>query len=162
MKFNVRILRKKDALILRDVRLNALRDSPHSFGGIYEEESKKPLAYWEDMVTRKLGDRVIFAAEYKKTVIGTLFCFCREDGSGGFGGMWVDPTYRNKGVASALVKQGIMWAKKMGVTKITLWNTKNNEAAKHLYMKSGFTPTGNTRTLESDNRFTIEELVRTI
>ena len=158
--FRFLILKKKDALLFREVRLKALQDSPDSFGGTYEEESEKPISYWEELVNKKPDKSVIFAAEYDKKLIGTLFCFCREKDICGFGGIWVDPFHRKKGVASALVKKGIAWAKKNSLEKITLWNTEINEAAKNMYKKFGFEPTGNKRLLESNKNFTIQEWVK--
>ena len=49
------------------------------------------------------------------------------------------------------------WARATGATEVRLWATDTNTAARRLYDRLGFTPTGTTQPLPSDPSLTESE-----
>lgn len=56
--------------------------------------------------------------------------------------MWVDPRFRRRGVGDALVKHVVDWAAERDYDRVFLWVTDVNVAARRLYERNGFAPTG--------------------
>ena len=73
--------------------------------------------------------------------------------------MWVDPRYRRRGVARALVDQAVGWAAERRAHEVILWVADHNTAARRLYERIGFQPTGARQPLPS-NRARTESLLR--
>ena len=53
-------------------------------------------------------------------------------------GMWVDPSYRRKGIGHALLDAVIAWAKVQGAQRLELGVSEGNTPAIHLYEQLGF------------------------
>jgi ribosomal protein S18 acetylase RimI-like enzyme len=73
--------------------------------------------------------------------------------------MWVDPRYRQRGVARALVDQAVGWAAERQASEVILWVADHNTAARRLYERLGFQPTGERQPLPSNPART-ESLLR--
>jgi RimJ/RimL family protein N-acetyltransferase len=87
------------------------------------------------------GDSVIFVAVANDTVIGQLRLWpqppCKYDL-----GMFVDASWRGKGVGSRLLETAVAWARSTGANKIVLGVFPDNDAAIALYTKAGFVREG--------------------
>lgn len=57
-------------------------------------------------------------------------------------GMMVRDGYRGRGIGTALLEQGIAWARANGAHKVALQHWPHNEAARALYEKHGFVQEG--------------------
>ena len=64
--------------------------------------------------------------------------------------MWVRPQARGRQVGSALVEAVMAYARARPVARVHLWVTETNKAARRLYERCGFTPTGERQPLPSD------------
>jgi GNAT superfamily N-acetyltransferase len=64
--------------------------------------------------------------------------------------MWVAPGARRSGAGAELVRRVIDWASDSGYRRVELWVTRGNDAAEMLYLRSGFTVTGDVKPLPSD------------
>jgi ribosomal protein S18 acetylase RimI-like enzyme len=64
--------------------------------------------------------------------------------------MWVDPRHRRQGVARALVDLVIGWAAERQASEVVLWVADHNDAARRLYERLGFRPTGESQPLPSN------------
>jgi ribosomal protein S18 acetylase RimI-like enzyme len=73
--------------------------------------------------------------------------------------MWVTPRYRRRGVARALVDQAVRWAAERQAREVILWVADHNTAARRLYERIGFRPTGERQPLPSNPART-ESLLR--
>ncbi len=156
---SIRLIKKNDVKLFRKVRLNALRDSPASFGQKYDHEIRKPLHYWQDLVqkvTPPAQDRA-FLLFKKEKAVGMIFGFIKEKQQGSVGGMWIHPNYRKQGFASKLVKKILKWARDKKLKTIKLWNVNGNQTAEKLYRKFGFQLTGKQKPLESNQKMIISE-----
>jgi GNAT superfamily N-acetyltransferase len=56
--------------------------------------------------------------------------------------MWVDPRFRRRGVAAALLAHVVEWARGEGYSRMVLWVTEVNVGAQRLYASNGFVRTG--------------------
>ncbi len=56
--------------------------------------------------------------------------------------MWVTPERRGTGLAEALARAVIEWARGLGAPRIVLWVVIGNVAAERFYGRIGFAPTG--------------------
>src|SRR3989338_7842311 len=92
---SIRAINKNDVELFRDIRLKALLDSPESFGQKHDDEVKKPLHYWQDLVDKVTppNKNTAFILFKGKKPIGVIFGFVKENQQGSFGGMWIDPNY---------------------------------------------------------------------
>ena len=82
-------------------------------------------------------DATMFVALDGETVVGNLFIELASYGVADLG-MSVAADHRGRGVGSALMEEGIGWARRVGAHKIALQVWPHNEAALALYRKFGF------------------------
>jgi len=146
----------------RDLRLNALRDSPDSFGEALEDVAARPLSYWEEL-TRSVtepGRHVMFLACESEHVLGSTYGLLdrEQTEAGRVGGMWVDPTWRRCGVGRALLQEVFSWAHTRGLKRLALWAPAHSPAAISLYRQAGFRETGNRRPLPTNPSLQVVEM----
>jgi GNAT superfamily N-acetyltransferase len=96
---------------LRQLRLRALADAPDAFASTLEAEVAFPAEVWRQ---RAEGGPAAanFIARQGGLDIGLAAVFAEPDAPGRMHlvSMWVDPGYRRRGVARALVGQVVRWA----------------------------------------------------
>lgn len=145
----VRAVGPDDWVIMRDVRLAALRDAPDAFGSTYAREAQFAEAEWR----RRASTRNSFLAylpELGATPAGIAAGIEEEPGAFELVSMWVRPQARGRAVGPALVTAVTDWARARDAPALHLWVTENNKPARRLYERSGFTPTGERQPLPSD------------
>lgn len=69
---------------------------------------------------------------------------------GRVGAMWVEPTWRRRGVGRALLEEVFGWARARGLSRLALWAPAHSSAAIALYSRAGFRETGNHRPLPTN------------
>lgn len=145
----IRRIRAEEALLLRDIRLRALAESPAAFSSTAAKEEAFPTEVWEARTVESAsGDR---AATF--VAIG--------EGSGWLGlvtvlgpshdvgdavnaelvSMWVSPEARGRGNARALVAAAIGFAQQIGAPALRLAVTHGNPKARRFYEEFGFSLT---------------------
>lgn len=129
-----------DWAIFRRVRLAALQDAPLAFGSSYEREVEADEAGWR----KRLAGRAQFVAELEGKVAGTAGGI-HQDAYVALISMWVAPWAREKGLGEALVNAVLGWARGEGRDEVRLWVVVDNPAARRLYARCGFVPTGATQ-----------------
>jgi ribosomal protein S18 acetylase RimI-like enzyme len=122
---------------VRPLRLRALREDPDAFGSSVEREQDRPDADWDFWVR----DTVI--AFDGETPVGMANLNAEGDEARLYG-MWVAPEARGRGVGELLVRALI---ERAGDRPITLCVAEGAQAARRLYERLGFAPTGATGTL---------------
>ncbi len=137
----------------KQLRLEALRQDPSSFGESFSEAELKSDETWmaqsKDAFENQSKDTLI--AYYDEKPVGLIFVFLREEpGFGAIGGFWVHPDYRRLGVGKALMSSAETWLSEKSVKQVTLWSNPENEASAKFYEKLGFEYTGKEKPLESD------------
>ncbi len=145
----------------REVRLASLADAPHAYGSTLAAEQAFDEAQWRHRlgpdngvaVVAMLGDRVVGAvAAYTPPGADAALLVA----------MWVRPGTRGKGVGDALVGEILAWAAETGWPRVELNVVDDNTAARRLFERNGFVPTGVRAPLESDPAATTEILVRMV
>jgi len=119
---------------VRPLRLRALREDPDVFGSTLASEEHRPDADWHFWVDDSL---IAFDDE---TPVGMANLKVGADQAEIFG-MWVAPEARGKGVAELLLQALI---ERAGEHPIVLVVAEPATAARRLYERLGFVPTGAT------------------
>lgn len=133
----IKKLRQEDWKIWKQFRLEALKNSPESFGSSYEEELNWPDSDFQNSLIKN----DIFGAFLDNSLASCAgFYSLNSDKTkhrGVMWGMYTRPEYRGKGLASALIKEIINHAK-LRVTQLHLTCVTSNLDAIALYQKQGF------------------------
>ena len=136
---------------LRQLRLRALADAPDAFASTLEAEVAFPDEVWRQRAEGGPASATVIAREGGVDV-GLVRVFAEPDVPGRMHlvSMWVDPNYRRRGVARALVAQAVRWAAERGAREVSLWVADHNTAACRLYERVGFRPAGECQPLPSN------------
>ena len=100
----IRRLAREDAVLYRDVRLEALQANPEAFGSTFEVEDAQPLSLFSD----RLGSSTVLGA-FRDTEFVGIVGFAVQQGQkeahkGALWGMYVRPAARNAKVGRRLVE----------------------------------------------------------
>jgi ribosomal protein S18 acetylase RimI-like enzyme len=145
---------------LRQLRLAALADAPDAFASTLEAEVAFPAEVWRQRAEGGPASANFIARE-SGVDVGLVAVFAEPDAPGRMHlvSMWVDPRYRRRGVARALVDRAVRWAAERRAREVILWVADRNTAARQLYERIGFRPTGERQPLPSNPART-ESLLR--
>lgn len=130
----------------RDVRLEALRDSPDAFGSTHASEAMRTDEDWSarlQSAARSGNDRAFLAFD-GDTACGLVWCklAAAEPGVADIFQMWVAPTSRGLGAGRALLQAALDWARSLGMQRVRLGVTDQDTPAMRLYLAQGFRPEG--------------------
>jgi ribosomal protein S18 acetylase RimI-like enzyme len=149
----------------RQLRLEALRDSPLAFVEQYEESLTRPDEFWQDRINRSaVGDVVsTFVAVHAGAFVGKTTCLIEADVpdhvSAHIVGVYVTPRLRGHGVAEALFAAAIRWAEQeVRADRIRLFVLESNDRAAAFYRRIGFAATGATMPYPPDPIYTEYEM----
>ncbi|GAA1167886.1 ribosomal protein S18 acetylase RimI-like enzyme [Kitasatospora gansuensis] len=127
----------QDWQTLRTVRLRALEQNPEAFGSTLERERDRPEEYWRG----RIATGAWFIARDGSHPVGLAATVASPTGQL-LVSMWVDPTRRGRGVGDALVAAVLARARAEGAGTVSLTVGEDNAAARALYLRAGFRPTG--------------------
>jgi ribosomal protein S18 acetylase RimI-like enzyme len=122
---------------VRPLRLRALREDPDSFGSTLEREQDRPDSDWRVWI-----DGTLIAFD-RGTPVGMANLNLNREPAEIFG-VWVAPQARGKGVGQLLVETLL---ERAGDRPIALCVAESAHAARRLYERLGFRPTGATGAL---------------
>ena len=153
---DVRRVRAADWQTLREVRLRALADAPDAFGTVHAEALTRPDEWWRDWAERSASSsgQAMFLAWDEDEAIGIAGIFGDPERFDVIS-MWTDPANRCRGVATSLLEAAVAFA---GAAPVFLSVTEKNDAARRMYERNGFVPTGFTEPLRSNPSLAIHEL----
>lgn len=155
----------------RQLRLEALRESPLAFLERYDESAKAPDEFWIDRVERAAtgSDRAQFAAFTQAgdgadcRMIAKATCFLEEEmgrRSVYLVGVYTTPSARGSGVSAQVLRALIDWAQaNLSPDVIRLHVTEGNDRALAFYQRMGFVVTGETVPYPPDPRLAELEMV---
>ena len=143
-----------DEPILREIRLQALREAPVAFGSTYEREVARTTSDWQRWISPGVTFILYEPAGPRGLVAG------RRDEANAevvhLMAMWVHPAIRGSGGAENLVSAVIGWAQSEGAELVRLKVIQGNDRARHFYERMGFCPTGQRQVRERDGMVEIE------
>jgi len=149
----------------RAVRLRALLDSPSAFGSTYAREAEFDDAKWLERAANMSGQRGAgFLALDGNEPCGIIGALLNGDEPhiAQVVSMWVAPTYRRGGIASALIGAIGSWSQAHGVHTLRLMVTSCNQGAIEFYKRCGFAMTGNTEPYPHDPALIEYEMARSV
>jgi GNAT superfamily N-acetyltransferase len=157
----VRRLAPDDWEVWREVRLAALADAPWAYGSSLAREEGFGQADWRARLDPANGMSAV--ALLGEQVVGAV---------GGYTpagtdavlliAMWARPELRGSGVGDALVADVLAWARENGWSTVRLRVADGNDAARGLFVRNGFEPSGEHEPLESDPTIDTEFLLRRV
>ena len=148
-----------DAVLYRDIRLEALQANPEAFGSTFELENGRPLSWFSD----RLGDSTVLGA-FRNAKLVAIAGFAVQQGQkmahkGILWGMYVRPAARKASVGRRLV-EAICNLARQQVELIQLTVVRDNEQARSLYVRLGFLEYGvEKNALKQDGRYYDEVLM---
>jgi GNAT superfamily N-acetyltransferase len=144
----VREVSPDDWKILRDVRLAALREAPQAFGSTYAREAQFTREQWRGRINAR--GVTFFAHLPQSPEPAGLAGIYLENGVPDLVSLWVRPSARGHRVGEALITAAADWVKAHHHDALFLWVTESNTAARTLYERCGFMPTGDRQPLPSN------------
>jgi ribosomal protein S18 acetylase RimI-like enzyme len=160
---SIRSLKSHEGLLLKHLRLWALKESPDAFSPTWEETAGHDDEYWlksaERIATNRLFD--ILIAEYDGEAVGLVSGQIDDAGIGHIGAMWADPGIRGKGMGRRLLQQVITYLQDNNAHTIELTVTESNLPAIALYQSAGFSFTGNDVPLRETSALMNREMILT-
>jgi ribosomal protein S18 acetylase RimI-like enzyme len=151
--YEVRRVRADEWRAAREIRLEALKDTPIGFGEWYEEALAKSDEVWRER-TRKSAESeaaaMFVAAACGGRLVGTAGVFAPDAAGREFVvyGVYVTPGFRGPGLntATRLFDTAISWARLTGGAEvISLEVHEKNDRARAFYRRYGFVETGETK-----------------
>ncbi|HET9141592.1 GNAT family N-acetyltransferase [Actinophytocola sp.] len=156
----VRRLGPDDWRVWREVRLASLADAPYAYGSTLAREREFDEATWRARLAPDNGMTAV--AVSGPDTVGAIGAYTPGTGQVQLIAAWVAPTLRGQGVGDALVAEVLAWAREHGHDRVELRVADGNDAARKLFLRNGFSPTGEREPLESDPTVGTEYLVRTL
>lgn len=137
----IRRLNPGEGFLYREVRLEALKDSPEAFSTSYESAQERDDQSWATQADASAegGDRATFLVIADR-VIGMAALYRDADvmKSGELVQMWIAPDYRGTSVSMDLLDHLFRWASQHGFETIHAGVTPGNLRALRFYEKYGF------------------------
>jgi len=135
------VLNEQDTQAYRTVRLNALKNSPESFGSSYEEEAAFEVERFTNRITKP--NSTTFGAFEVNQLVGICNLSFQPrkkmNHRAEIFSMYVEPEFRRKGIGKALIERAIKSARERNtVQQIYLTVVSSNKTAKALYESLGF------------------------
>ena len=146
---------------MRDIRLDALREAPYAFASSYDSEAAYPEQTWQERAAA--GNSILaYRPESGPRPVGLVAAIGLVPDELELVSMWVRPEARGRQVGSGLVEAVMEYARERPVARVHLWVTESNQAARRLYERCGFAPTGERQPLPSDPALMELAMTRTV
>ena len=143
-KITVRRLHEGEWSRFRAIRLRALEADPNAFGSTLARELAYDDELWIERAKKyaSSANDGVWVAISADMFVGTVGIFF-DDPIFHMWGVWVEPSYRGKHIASKLVDTAIAWVKARKMQgDILLGVNPIQTTAVELYRSRGFAPTG--------------------
>lgn len=162
---SLHIVTPANAMIFKEVRLRALRDTPTAFSSTYAAESRLSDKEWiaraQEWSSNRSTTYLAMDAENPCGIVGG-FLDQSDPTHAHLASMWVTPTHRRFGIGRKLVEAIVDWARLQGAGTLQLTVTSNNDPAIQFYKSLGFSPTGKIAPYRNDPALNDIEMIRSI
>jgi len=133
----IRATEEQDWMILKEIRLAALLDSPTAFGVSYQTAITNSDEQWKQRASSETQPKFWLAFKDEKA-IGMIGAGVDQTDRYNLIAMWVEPASREFGVAERLIDAVKFDAINNGFKQIFLDVSRDNLKASRLYKKHGF------------------------
>lgn len=148
--------------IYRDLRLQALAESPDAFGSTLEAERARPDGDWARRlaVAAEAPTDLPLVARVGGAAAGLAWGRIQEDEPevARLFQVWVAPEYRGSGVGQMLLDAVIRWARAAGAREVVLDVTCGETPAMRLYVRAGFRPVGQPTPLRAGSSLQVQPM----
>jgi RimJ/RimL family protein N-acetyltransferase len=159
MGVRIRPVRSEEWEKVRDLRLEALKDTPIAFGERYEDAVRLSADEWRARTARSVQGQsttkwVAEAADGRW--VGTMTGYRDGTRDGWVVAVYVAPDFRGRAtrVADGLLDAVLDWGRNEArVARLVLEVREDNEAARRFYTRRGFAETGNVQPYPLDPAF---------
>jgi GNAT superfamily N-acetyltransferase len=157
--FDVRRMRVDEWRALRALRLEALEDSPLSYGSTHAGEVLRPDRDWQERAAAgAAGDeQVAIAAVAAGRWVGMARGYL-EPPLAHLIAVYVTPNWRRHGIGEAVSRAVVAWARERGASTVLLGVSDWNDGARRVYESIGFVPTGVKHALPWNDAVTESEM----
>lgn len=153
----IRATEQRDWMILKEIRLAALLDTPTAFGVSYQNAIINSDEQWKQRASSKTQPKFWLAFKDDKG-IGMIGAGLDEANRYNLIAMWVEPESRQLGVAEHLVNTVKSEAINRGFKQIFLDVSPDNLKASRFYKKHGFTFNGDEKPLSSHPNIQVQTM----
>lgn len=136
----VRVLDEAEWKLYRDVRLQALTESPDSFSATLADEADGDEQYWRERMAR--SQRLLAERDSVPQGVVSLGTYSEEPGAAEIFGLYVLPDARHSGIAWRLVEAATTAATRQGFEQAYFWVGTDNPRAIGFANNFGFRVTG--------------------
>jgi RimJ/RimL family protein N-acetyltransferase len=137
---------ESDLVDFRELRLEALRNNPASFGSDYDTVKANPMQFWISRLYAGSEDGALYFAVHAEDLIGMcgiqLGTNPKTRHSATIWGAYVRPVWQGLHIAGNLIENCIEWGKTHGVKVAKLAVVADNASAIRCYEGCGFTVYG--------------------
>jgi len=154
MNFTVRRAQLEDLASLRDLRIQALTESPTAFSSTVDIELARAPETWRRWLTN--GATFLLTAEGRDSGIAAGLPDKDDPSIVYLVSMWVHPSLRGSGAAEHLVAAVKEWAVRFGASQVRLLCVRDNIRAGRFYERVGFRSTGKNIVRERDGAIELE------
>jgi GNAT superfamily N-acetyltransferase len=155
----IRRIRADEWRALRVLRLEALQNSPRSYGSTYAEEVRRSVREWRERAAAGAlaEDQVAVVAVADGAWVGMARGYL-ELPTAHLVGVYVTPAWRRRGVGAAVSLAIVTWARERGAAEILVTVSDWNAEARRVYEGLGFVANGVRGSLPWDASVTESEL----
>ena len=153
----IRTTETKDWMLLKQVRLAALLDTPTAFAVSYQTAAAYSDEQWKERAS-SVGTEFWLAFEQNRPVamVGTTVSSAQRFS---LIGMWVEPAARGSGVATHLVDAVKSRATDKGFDRVYLEVSTDNARASDFYLRQGFVFLEEWEPLDSHPHITVQTML---
>jgi RimJ/RimL family protein N-acetyltransferase len=141
-KIVIREANVTDAQSFRELRLEALENSPIAFSADYQRNVNQPAKYWEDLLSPHPDESTMFIGEYEGKLIAMTGVMRNNSPktrhSAWIWGVYVTPEWRGLHIAEQIIHSCIDWALARNVVLVKLGVAAVNQPAIRCYERCGF------------------------
>lgn len=140
---DVRRIRSDEWAILREIRMEALADTPGAFSTTLEEAQAFPDTLWQDRASKGSvgGSQATMLAFKDGAAVGMAVGLLRPHISRHVApivSVYVSSTVRRRGIGERLMDAVEAWAHRNGAITTSLWVAEGNVAARVFYEGRGY------------------------
>ncbi len=145
-KITLRAAREGDLETFRELRLEALRENPASYGSDYAVHKAQPKEFWVGRLPIGSKDGKVFFATHKNELIGMcgimLGTSPKTRHNGTIVSVYVKPDWQGQHIARELIELCANWGREQRVKLLKLAVVANNASAIRCYTGIGFSVYG--------------------
>ena len=134
---DIRLLTPDDALLWKQIRLEALLGFPQNYLSSYEEEEQRTLKQWKDILSQNLIYGLFIDGQLVSTVALSPKNIVKYQHKGEIWGVYTKPSFQGQGLARQLMSHVLEQAQKK-LTLCYLNCTTTNQGAFKIYEQLGF------------------------